>query len=211
MFILNQTSLQLFNFHHYLFPFIIHFFKLIEMQIRIGNRKDVAGLRLLVNKNSLAVAPDLFLDLEDAFAFEHHGEDVGGGRVARVVLLGELAENGFGGVLLDGIHGFGRRGFVDTVPLGNVAGAAAGIAGFLGARFADIGTVEFLGLLKQNGAVRLFVGKGQAARFADVRAGLDVPFNHGRADLSTNGADEHEENLVFKIKQADEFLRRPAM
>jgi hypothetical protein len=56
----------------------------------------------------LAVADDLFLHLEDALAFEHHGEDVTGGRVARIILFDELAQHRLGGVLLDRVHG--RRG-----------------------------------------------------------------------------------------------------
>jgi hypothetical protein len=59
--------------------------------------------------------------------------------------------------------------------------------------FADVRTAQFFPVLKQNRAISLLVGKRLAARLAGVRAGLDVPFVHGRRNLTTNAMNEHEE------------------
>ena len=91
-------------------------FELVQMQIRVGDGEDVAGLRLLVNEHALAVAHDLFLHLEDAFAFEHHRQNIRSGRVTRIVLLDELPQNGLGGLLLDGVHRRHGR-FVNPLPV----------------------------------------------------------------------------------------------
>ena len=92
-------------------------FELIEVQIRIGNREDVTGLGMLVDKNSLAVAPELLLHFQDAFALQHHGENVGGGRVARIILRDDFSQHRLGGFLLNGINRMRGRRFVSSVPL----------------------------------------------------------------------------------------------
>jgi hypothetical protein len=53
----------------------LHGFELVQMQIRIGYGENVARSRLFVNEHAPAVADDLLFHLEDALAFEHHGED----------------------------------------------------------------------------------------------------------------------------------------
>jgi hypothetical protein len=84
------------------------------------------------------------------------------------------------------------------MPLGNEAGPGAKIAGFLGARLANVRPAQLLPLLEQDGAIRLFIGKRLAARFAGVRAGLNVPLVHGRENLTTNALHGHEEILRCK-------------
>ena len=90
--------------------------ELIQVQVRVGNRENVAGLGLLVNEHALAFALELLLHLQDALAFEHDGEDEAGGSVPRGVPLDELPQERLGGVLLDGIGGR-RRGFIDALPV----------------------------------------------------------------------------------------------
>jgi hypothetical protein len=48
-------------------------------------------------------------------------------------------------------------------------------------------------LVKEQRMQRLPIGKGPGARLASRRPGLDVPFVHGRGNLTTKAADEHEE------------------
>ena len=59
--------------------------KLIELQVRIRDREDITGLGLFIYENPLAFALDLFLHLEDAFAFQHDCQNVSRRRVMRVV------------------------------------------------------------------------------------------------------------------------------
>src|SRR5665213_2462721 len=54
----------------------LDFFQLIELKIRVGNGKDIAGSRLLVNKNAMAIALDLLFDFQQAFALEHDGQNI---------------------------------------------------------------------------------------------------------------------------------------
>src|SRR5207244_13057406 len=54
--------------------------------------------------------------------------DEGGGRVARIILFDELAQNCFGVLLLDGVHH--RRGcFINSLPVRDEPGAAGGVTG----------------------------------------------------------------------------------
>ena len=110
---------------------VLDLFELIQSQRRVNDGEDVAGLGLLVNEHAMAVALELFLDLEDAFAFEHHGEDVAGGDVLGVVQLDELAEERLGVFLLDGVHGGGGRREIDALPVRNeillLRGGGAGV------------------------------------------------------------------------------------
>jgi hypothetical protein len=69
----------------------------------------------------------------------------------------------------------------------------AGIHRFLGTRFANIGTAQFLGPLKKQGAISLLIGKWLAAPLAGVGAGLDVPLIHVPGNLTMKAADEHQE------------------
>ena len=48
----------------------LHSFELVQLQIRIGNGENVPALGVLVNEDALVLAPELFLDLEDALAFQ---------------------------------------------------------------------------------------------------------------------------------------------
>ena len=66
--------------------------ELIELQIGIDDGEQVARPGLLINKNAPAVANKLFLDLQQALAFEHNRQDVAGGNESRVIFLDELAQ-----------------------------------------------------------------------------------------------------------------------
>jgi hypothetical protein len=153
-------------------------FQLIQAQVGIGNGKDVAGLGLFVNENAVAIADELLLDLQDSFAFEHDGQDITGGRVLRIVLLDELAQEGLGGLFLDGV-GDRRRGLVNALPMGNEPAATLGIGEFiLPAGGADVGAAEFGFFVDQQGVIRFFVGERLAADFTAVAARLYVPLGN---------------------------------
>lgn len=99
---------------------MLHGLELVELQVRIDNREDVAGFGLLVYKHPLSITEDLFFDLEMAFAFEHHRQNVGCRDITRVVPLNDLAQERFGGFLLNGVR-WRWRGFIDALPIGNKA------------------------------------------------------------------------------------------
>jgi hypothetical protein len=164
-------------------------FELVQMQIRVGDGENVTRPRLLVNEHALAVADNLLLHLEDALAFEHHGEDERGGRVARVVLLDELAQQRLGGLLLDGVHRR-QRHLKNALPVRDESFALARAVAelILPAGFANVHAAQiFRVLVKEQRVQRLLVGKRPGARLARRCAGLDVPLVHGRGDLTTNG------------------------
>ena len=173
---------------------VLHLFQLVEMQVRIGNREDVARLRLLINEDALAVALELFFHLENAFAFEHDRENIGGGRITGLVLFDELAQHCLGFFFLDGVNDW-RRHFENSLPVRDESGLAArGVSGlFLPARLANVRASQYRRFIEQQRVIGLLVGKRLAARLAGVRAGLDVPLVHVRAILTTNAPDEHEE------------------
>ena len=154
-------------------------FELVQPQVRIGNGEHVAGPGLFVNEHALAVADDLFLHLEHAFAFEHDGEDVTGGRVTRIVLLNQLPQQRFGGVLVNRIGGRRRR-FVNSLPMRDEPGAVARVSGtlLLRARLADVRAPQLRRLIEQQRVIDLPVGKRLAARLAGMGAGLNVPIVH---------------------------------
>jgi hypothetical protein len=151
--------------------------------------KNIAGLGLLIDEHAIAVADDLFLHLEDAFTFEHHGEDVTGGRVTRIVLPDKFAQHRLGGVLVDRVHGRRRR-FVNPLPVRDETFAlSCAIAELiLPARLADVRAAQiFRALVEEQRVERLPVGERLGARLTGVGAGLDVPLIHGRGNLTTNG------------------------
>jgi hypothetical protein len=183
----------------------LDFFELIQAQVRVGDGEDVAGLRLLVDEHALAVADDLFLHLEDALAFEHHGEDVTGGGVARIILFDQFAQHRFRRVFLDRVH-LWRGRFVNPLPVRDetLAFARAVAELVLPARLADVGAAQiFRALVEEQRVQRLPVGKRLAARLAGVGARLDVPLVHGQGNLTTNEADEHEEIFFFDTDSTD--------
>jgi hypothetical protein len=64
----------------------------------------------------------------------------------------------------------------------------------LPAGFANVHSAQvFRVLVKEQRVQRLLVGIRPGARLASRRAGLDVPLIHGRGNIATNDADEHEE------------------
>jgi hypothetical protein len=154
-------------------------FELVEVQVGVGDGKDVAGFGLLINEDAAAFAEDLLFHFEDALAFEHDGKDVTGGRMLRIVLFDEFAEQGFGGVFLDGLDN-GRGRVENGLPMGDKAFAVAGAIAelVLPAVLADIHAAEFGPLIGEEGMQRLFIGKRLLAGFACGGAGLNVPFVH---------------------------------
>jgi hypothetical protein len=154
-------------------------FELVELEVGVNDGENIAGLGMFVNKEAAAFARELFLDLEEAFALEHDGEDVAGGDVAWIVKGDEFAQKGFGGVLGDGV-GRGHGCLEDALPVGNEAFAVAGTLAVLGlpARSAHIGTAEVVFFVKEEGVIGFLIGEGMAAGFASAAAGLDVPLVH---------------------------------
>jgi hypothetical protein len=98
--------------------------KLVQLESWVGDCKDVPGLGLLVDEDPLSIPEDFLFDLEQAFAFQHDGEDVSRGAMAGVLQLDQLAQKRFSIFLLDGI-GWGCRRLVDAVPIGDEALALA--------------------------------------------------------------------------------------
>ena len=91
-------------------------FKLVELQIGVNDGENVPGGWVLVNENALAIAHNLLFDLEEALAFEHHGEDIASGYVLRIVELDEFSQKGLGVFLLNRF--IRRRGrVVNSVPI----------------------------------------------------------------------------------------------
>ena len=154
-------------------------FELVEMQVGVGDGKDVAGFGLLINEDAAAFAEDLLFHFKDALALEHDGEDVTGGRVLRIVLFDELAKQGFGGVFLNGLDD-GRGRVENGLPMGDKALAIAGTITelVLPAVLADIHAAEFGPLIREEGMQGLFIGKRLLAGFARGGTGLNVPFVH---------------------------------
>lgn len=155
-------------------------FELVELKAGVGDGEEVAGAGLFVEEDALAVAVELFFDFEQAFAFEHDGEDESGGGVFGIVEFDEFAEEGLGGFFLDGVGGRGGRCFVGALPVGDEAFAFAGALAvlFAPAVFAYVEAMELLFLVEEQRVVGLLVFKGALAGLAGVGAGLDVPFVH---------------------------------
>jgi len=156
--------------------------QLVELQIGVNDRENVARKRVLVNKNTLTIAHNLLFDLEKALAFEHHCENVAGGDVLRIVELYEFAQKGLGRFFLNRFI-WRWRGLVNAMPIGNEPFALARAVAvlFLPASLADIGTAKFGFLVEQQCVIRLFMGEMLAACFASVPAGLNIPLGHERS------------------------------
>ena len=144
---------------------VLDLLELIQTQRGVNDGEDVAGLGLLVNEHAVAVALELLLDLEDAFAFEHHGEDVAGGDVLGVVQLDEFAEERLGVFFLDRVHGRGGRREIDTLPVRDeiLLLRRGGAEILLPARLADVGAAQLGVFLDQHRVIRLLVGEGLRA------------------------------------------------
>jgi len=156
--------------------------KLVELQVRVDNRENVARNRMLVNKNALAIADNLLFDLEKALAFEHDRENVAGGNVLRIVQLYQFAQKGLGRFFLNGFI-WRWRGLVNAMPIRDEPFALARSVAvlLLPARLADVGTPKCGFLVEQQRVIRLFMGEMFAACFASVPAGLNIPLGHERS------------------------------
>src|SRR5712671_2599548 len=66
---------------------VLDLLKLIEVQVGINDGEYVAGRGLFVNENAVSVPLELLFDFEQTLAFEHHGQDISGGDIARIVQL----------------------------------------------------------------------------------------------------------------------------
>ena len=69
--------------------------ELVQLQIGIEHREDIARFGMFVDKDALVVAENLFLDLEQTFAFQHDGQDVNRRPMDWVVFFDQFAEQGF--------------------------------------------------------------------------------------------------------------------
>lgn len=160
---------------------VLHGFELIELQVGIYNRKQVARPRLFVDENSMPVANQLFLHLEQSFAFEHRGKDVSRRDVLRIVQLDYFAQERFGGFLLYRIAGRGRS-FVHTAPIRDkpFAFARAVAELLLPASLAHVQSSKGCLLVEKEGVIVFLVVKGPVARPASVGPRLNVPVSHQR-------------------------------
>src|SRR5207249_904747 len=129
--------------------------ELVELQIGINDREQVARGRLLIDENPLPIAENLLFDFEEALAFEHDRQDVTGGNILRIVQSDKLAQQRFGGLSLNRI---GRRRWrlIDALPIGDKAFALARTLAvlLLPARGAHIAAAEVGFLVEQQGMIR---------------------------------------------------------
>lgn len=134
---------------------VLDLLELVQLEIRVWNRKNIRRLGVLVNKDAFAVLTELALHLEQAFALQHHGQDITGRSILGFIQLKQLAEQRFGRVLLDGFGRLGGRGMVDALPLGDVALSVFGSFGILRlpARLADIKAQILMFLVAQDGTI----------------------------------------------------------
>jgi hypothetical protein len=159
---------------------VLDLLQLIELESGIGDGENVAGPGVFVDEKAPVIRVDLLFNFQDAFAFQHHGQDVADGVILGVLGFNQGTEEGFGGLLLNGINGGGGRGVIDALPLGDEAFAFAGAIAELGlpASGADIEALVLLFVLKEQGMVGLKVRKGPFALLADPRARLNIPLVH---------------------------------
>ena len=138
-------------------------------EIRIGDGENVARGRLFVDEDPSSIADDLFFNFQDALAFEHHGEDVTGGRVLRIVLFDQLSQQGFRRFLLDRIRRR-RRCKKNALPIGDeslpVCGSVAVL--LLPAGLANVRAPEVGLLIEEQRVIRLLVNEALAASGAGV-------------------------------------------
>ena len=123
---------------------LLNGFQLVQVQIGVCDGENIAGFGMFVNKHPLTFARELFFYFEDAFAFQHHGENKCCGCMTRVVLLYEFAQYGFRSVFLNGFNRLGCRRFIDPLPMRDEAGLVAGCLSrlLLPAGFADVGAAQ---------------------------------------------------------------------
>ena len=191
----------------------LNLFELVEVQVGIGDGKDIASLRLFVNENTAAFADNLLLHLENAFAFEHDGEDVAGGNVARIILLDELAQERFSSVFLNGLDDRGG-GVKNRLPMGDetFAFARAVIELVLPAVLADVHAAEFRAFVREESVERLLIDKGLAAGFTRGGAGLDVPFVHVLEIKTQDGGRQQAVNPSgFEFSQRSNKVTKPGI
>jgi hypothetical protein len=170
------------------------------LQAGIRDGEDVTGLRLLVHENALLIAFELFLHFEDAFAFEHHGQDVGRGGVLRIVRLHDFSQERFGVLLLNRLRRRGRRRFINALPVGDesLAIGRSFTMLLLPASLAQVAPLNLMLQVEQGGVIMLPVGKVLLAGLAGVRAQLNVPFVHE----STPGRRATEIIMVMTVRRA---------
>lgn len=164
-------------------------FQLIQVQIWISNCKDVTGFRLFVNQDPPAIADDLLLDLQNAFALEHYRQNETSWYVLRIILFDQLPQQRLGGFFLDGFR-YRLRRKVNTLPAGNESRATVRIREFgLPAGNTEVGAAEIGVLVNEKRVIKLFVRKRPAARFTALAAGLDVPLcNQSTENITRTGS-----------------------
>ena len=124
----------------------------------------------------------MLFDFEQTLAFEHHGQDIGGGDIARIVQLDQLAQQRFGVLPLNGVNPRHGR-FINAVPIRDEAFAVARAVAvlLLPAGPADVRAVEIGLLIEKQRVISLLIGKSFAAGPARVAARLNIPLSHEKS------------------------------
>ena len=163
----------------------LHVLELIELQIRIGDGKKIAACRMFVNEDPAVLAADLLFDFEDSFAFEHHGQDEADRAVLGVVRFDQLAQERFGGFLLNGVLRRGGRRLEHSLPLRHKPLAVAGPFPVLRlpAIGANVQPLILLLLLEEQRVKQLLVRKRFRASLTSAGARLDIPLIHEPAPI----------------------------
>ena len=143
--------------------------QLIELEIWIDNREQIARPELLVDEDTLAVPVELFFNFEEPLAFEHDRKNISRGNKMRIVQLDDFAQKGFGRFPLNRIESR-SRGFINSLPVRDEAFAIARSVAelFLPAGLADIEAAKRCFFVEQQRMIVFLVVKGPAARFARV-------------------------------------------
>ena len=150
---------------------------MVQLQIGIADREEIAGLRLFVHEHALAISRELLFHLEQPFALQHDRQNIGRRNKFRIIDLDQLAQKRFGIFLLDCVWRGGGRHFIDALPMRDeslpIARALAVL--LLPARRADIQPHEIALLVKEQRVIALLMIKSLAAALASMRARLDIP------------------------------------
>jgi len=159
---------------------LLHLFEMIQLELRIGNAEEIAAFAVFVDKDASAVLDHLGLHFENAFAFEHHGQDVTGASVFGGVLFDQFSKQRFGGVFLDWLRRGGWRRRIDALPMRDESFFVHGALAVLGfpAIFANVEAMISLGLVEEQSVEGLLIRKWLLTRLTGMRARLNIPINH---------------------------------
>ena len=162
---------------------MLNLLELVELEVRVDDGEDVPSFGLFVNEDAVTVAHELFFHAQEAFAFEHDGQDITCGNIVRVVKFDKFAQERFGGFFLDGL-GLRDRSFIHPLPIRDeTLPVTATIAVLLlPAGLADVEAMEIGAFIEEQRMVGLFIGERFAAGGAGVGARLNIPLGHDWAE-----------------------------